>query len=584
MISQQQDDASIDPSATTLTLVRATGKALVWDANGISNATLDAGAIAIPGGRTVSTLSGFLANNATFNVLDGFGGIPGADATGNTDATTAIQATIAAAALVAGTVVFPAGTYKISRQTGVLSGMSAGVLGASLQLASNVTIQMAPGASLVQSSANTDTFYGNTLTDVKLVNLSITGKGGSDQGNGAELFSITGLHIEGCQVKSIGESAGVGGGGFVITSCDQFHLVNNRGTDCGYAFINAFRSTNGVISGNRHKSTRGTASGPVTCVYVDASSGQSADITVSDNIAIANNYAFQVRGDCVRISLTGNKSRGELGVGITVQSVSTDVAKDVTVAGNTVDVATAGLGGINFDGAEDCTCDANSVEGPATVAGINVNLTGSNTPTRISVRGNTVRGVASNAFGILVSAGTHVLVSENQVNCPASGQRSISFTGGSKHTARGNRVVAASFHAIDNTTDDCVLDGNYVDGTTNTGDGVKSTGAGCQVTNNTIKGTIAGAKINVSGAGSIARNNLGYNPVGPSSPSVTASPMTYTNGFSPATLYVKGGTVSSITTGGVTLASATDKAIPLSPNQAVIITYSSAPTLAVDVQ
>jgi hypothetical protein len=61
--------------------------------------------------------------------------------------------------------------------------------------------------------------------------------------------------------------------------------------------------------------------------------------------------------------------------------------------------------------------------------------------------------------------------------------------------------------------------------------------------------------------------------------------MTYTNGSSPATLYVKGGTVSSIATGSgpTTLATSTDKAIPLAPNQAVI-TYSSAPTLVVDIQ
>ena len=82
----------------------------------------------------------------------------------------------------------------------------------------------------------------------------------------------------------------------------------------------------------------------------------------------------------------------------------------------------------------------------------------------------------------------------------------------------------------------------------------------------------------------IIKDCNGYNPVGPSAVTVTASPMTYTAGSSPETLYVKGGTVTTITKGGVTLATATDAAIPVSPAQAVIITYTVAPTMAKDIQ
>jgi hypothetical protein len=81
----------------------------------------------------------------------------------------------------------------------------------------------------------------------------------------------------------------------------------------------------------------------------------------------------------------------------------------------------------------------------------------------------------------------------------------------------------------------------------------------------------------------IVRNNPGYNPVGPSAVTVAASPMTYTAGASPEVLYVKGGTVTTITKGGITLAAVTDQAISLAPNQACVITYTVAPTMAKDV-
>lgn len=81
----------------------------------------------------------------------------------------------------------------------------------------------------------------------------------------------------------------------------------------------------------------------------------------------------------------------------------------------------------------------------------------------------------------------------------------------------------------------------------------------------------------------IVRNNPGYNPVGASAIPVTASPMTYTAGPSPETLYVKGGTVTAITKGGVSLAATTNQGIQLAPNQSVVITYSVAPTMAKDV-
>jgi hypothetical protein len=94
---------------------------------------------------------------------------------------------------------------------------------------------------------------------------------------------------------------------------------------------------------------------------------------------------------------------------------------------------------------------------------------------------------------------------------------------------------------------------------------------------------LTGALIADTGTCSTARvmDNAGFNPKGASAVTVTASPMTYTAGHSPETLYIKGGTVSSVAQGGQTLYTATDKSVHLGPNEAVVITYSSAPTISV---
>lgn len=73
--------------------------------------------------------------------------------------------------------------------------------------------------------------------------------------------------------------------------------------------------------------------------------------------------------------------------------------------------------------------------------------------------------------------------------------------------------------------------------------------------------------------------NSCYNPLN-ASVSVGASPFTWTNATGAAvTAIVTGGTVSSITLGGSTVAAATNTSVAVPPGQAIVITYSSAPTL-----
>lgn len=91
----------------------------------------------------------------------------------------------------------------------------------------------------------------------------------------------------------------------------------------------------------------------------------------------------------------------------------------------------------------------------------------------------------------------------------------------------------------------------------------------------TFAGTLA--------SGSAFRNNPPYNPRGPVTVTVTASPYTYTNaGTSPEVVHIDSGTVSLITKGGSNLRTTTGASVWLEPNEAVTITYTVAPNVKAD--
>lgn len=75
-------------------------------------------------------------------------------------------------------------------------------------------------------------------------------------------------------------------------------------------------------------------------------------------------------------------------------------------------------------------------------------------------------------------------------------------------------------------------------------------------------------------------DNPGYNPLGAVAVTITASPMTYTAGRTPETLYGRGGTLTSVTQGAQQIvgAAAASWSCGLGPNESVVITYSVSPT------
>jgi hypothetical protein len=79
-------------------------------------------------------------------------------------------------------------------------------------------------------------------------------------------------------------------------------------------------------------------------------------------------------------------------------------------------------------------------------------------------------------------------------------------------------------------------------------------------------------------ATSIYQNNTGLNPGGTTAVSGTSSPQTITAGYSTEVITIFGGTVSNIAVNGVNTG-ATSGSFTLGPNKAVVVTYSSGPTM-----
>ena len=120
-------------------------------------------------------------------------------------------------------------------------------------------------------------------------------------------------------------------------------------------------------------------------------------------------------------------------------------------------------------------------------------------------------------------------------------------------------------------------------GVNGTGISLAGTVGRITINNNDLTGNTT--KISNAMTSSLSRieSNLGYNPVGNFAPPVGASPYIYTASPQRETAYVFGGTISDISINGARLfgMAGSPWAIPLEPNDIMVITYSSAPLFQV---
>jgi hypothetical protein len=170
-------------------------------------------------------------------------------------------------------------------------------------------------------------------------------------------------------------------------------------------------------------------------------------------------------------------------------------------------------------------------------------------------------------FGILVGQAGHAQIAYNQLQ-------------GINSTSGNGIVVGAQVSGAL-----CMVSHNDIYGWVSGGLGIwlQSGSAGILVDGNTFVNN-TNSILNQS-TNNIIINNPGYNPVGPATITVGASPFTYTAGSSPETIYVWGGTVSQINvdknSGSLSTiaASQSNCCFDLGPFEQIKVTYSVAPNM-----
>lgn len=193
--------------------------------------------------------------------------------------------------------------------------------------------------------------------------------------------------------------------------------------------------------------------------------------------------------------------------------------------------------------------------------------------------GGTVDGIAitdSRVFingqqGIIVFDGTNVTIQNNQIIAnglqTANTYNGIVVVGGlNKGIIQGNKIR-----------------NNGVGLNNQQYAGIFMIGAGDDwlIQNNDLIGNqTAGLVLGGVLTNSRVEGNAGYNPVGAAAITVTASPMTYTAGPSPESIYIKGGTITTVTVGAQTASTVSPCQLYLGPNEAMVVTYTVAPTIA----
>ena len=300
------------------------------------------------------------------------------------------------------------------------------------------------------------------------------------------------------------------------------------------------------------------------CVYISA---ETRGVTIAHNDlrplnASNQNCGVQIYTSVATPNIDGIVIQGNTVVGGKwgiLASTTTPYIKRVNVNGNVVSGQTTD--GIVFSQCEECSATSNTVSGVTAGDGIRADASRA-----MLFSGNT--SMANGNSGLMFYNTVNSIISDNiSLNNDQANSTNYGLRLGA--TSTGNRIIGN------------ICTDNQVSKTQKYGIQGDAGAIDNYISGNYVLGNVTAS---MSTFGCMIDNNKGYNPVGPSSIGVTASPMTYTAGQSPETVYVYQGTVSSITKGASTLATQTNQQFLLAPGQAIVITYSVAPFMTKDIQ
>lgn len=449
MIAQQMQDQldrtfrigeTFDPTGYNLVLPDLTaGKVLVGTGNGLAMANLDNTAIALPAqSRTVATVSAYLANNASLNLLD-YAVAQAVLNTGVNDATVSIQnaMNVAGALTTGGEVVVPRGTFKITGQ---------------LLIPSNVKLRgdgdgRTDARTIFQVTlANNIAIYATTKTNITVEGIKFQGT----IGIGVGFQTCTNVAVRRCNFT--GCTSPVTGtlyaGGVQVYNCDDVYIEDNNFSGNGYigAGLSSDIQVNGngaIADGSKRIKITGNKCLSVA-VQTNIGCYDMAQSEILDNVCsgaktgagnnngygimiyrtstttsiacrenrVSNNLVYAVGGtgiylqSCVRGAVVGNTvfdwGAVQDDTTLTVGAVALQNCTNCTVVGNTAaNGAKAGivLGGIPCEGHTIC---GNSID---TVTGSGISL---RAPlVRCTIAGNTIKSPTTYGIGTLPVVSPH---------------------------------------------------------------------------------------------------------------------------------------------------------------------------------
>jgi hypothetical protein len=495
----------------------------------------------------------------------------GVDNTGATDTTTAVHAARDAAGA-GGTLVFPKGTYLVNHLLANLN---------------NQTWVVMAGATLKATVSQ-------TLIEVTATGVKIVGDGVSSTVDGNNVGTTAGTtvysHAASNKVEGLSFINCAGHGAKM--QADFAVVEKNLFTDCGTSGVQAANVSGSnltapVIRHNRVVVASNTSYGIM--IHVN-STGTIFRPRVHDNDLVmpatgTSGLGIEFQGDIRFGTCHDNTVDGSI-IGISI-----DTAQSTAVTGNTVHGAWNI--GIEMASAVRTACVGNTVDGNAlTQNGITESNTagGHNT-----IVGNTIDNLLpSGGSGIFGqnNAATGSIIADN--NITAGWPIKLYATSG--HTVHDNQLTldpAATAHSTSGielqSATNTTVHHNTVTNFTNCVNVFNGTMNGLIIGPNICDGTTTvdmtgGWTPGTNGVNSkLIRGNTAVGGLG--TPVVGASPWTFTNtSVFGRFLSIKGGTVSSITKGGFTIATTTNQIVWVNPGESVIVTYSVAPTATSDLQ
>jgi hypothetical protein len=458
----------------------------------------------------------------TYSALD----FSGVDATGASDSTTGINSAITAVCATGGTLFFPHGTYKIT---------------------SNITVSC---SNIVIKGDG----IGNTIISLA------SATSGAFTFTGSNNQEITGLTIN----NGVTQTAGT----YISISTTNTFIARDIGLNGAFHGIDTVTGSIQYLT-NLHITNTVATTG--VGIY---SQGQSADVFITNVVMDAPNGSQPMA--CLRINNTGAMWVSSSDFLHCTNSLlidpqtNTDFANWIFLQNLTFDTngasgikiapanASAYVTGVFFDNVWSATNQVNGalIDGVGAVTNINFNF--------CHILNNFQEGIK------ITNAGTRSDI--NVLNCQISGN-SLGSSG-----TYGAINIAANISHFNISNNRIGQVGNFANTQNQPINLAAGTSNNYIIANNDVTLNNNGLVDGGTGTTKNVSGNIGYNPIGVTSATVTASPYTFTNNTGSAvSIFVSGGTVSTININGLNVGASGYFVIPQS--RSAVITYSSAPTV-----